>query len=575
MQEYVTVKILLNSQEILMVNPTVIIKKSVGIHTNVKVQGIVKAESYEQLMGVSSMTDLQIQVKDTPENLFFGVVTYLDIQINISEGKQYQELFMEAMSYTCLLDREKKFISFQKPGASYQEILGFILKAYPGSNYILSPEVSGKTINRFVVQYQETDWEFIKRISSFLHVPLVASHITKGAKFTLGVIWKNRKYEIQPDDEWQVDIIHDSHIKQDKGSNPIQKSHQYLRWSAEDPEAPCFEIGDGILYQGIQCYVKESEVQIRDHTLKQSCLLCSKNGFYVAETQNSYLTGLSLPGSVKEVKNNQIKVKLDLDAWEGQDCWFIYSTFYSTFYCMPEREDRVNLYFPDHVEDHAFVLNSVRTSPQTAAAGRSSSVSTGSSGQERQENGTIAALQVQPETQEPELVDITSLLDMLASPENGKLINVSAVYKGDTALAGSQGQQAGSGSNNGSGGKPESASGANGAVQQNYDFQSLAANEKIKVLCTKDGKMVILDDATGSVSIVCNNGTYIGLAGGNITITSNQKITFQAGNEIHLNAGKTLVLSAEESIQINCKESGIEITPEKVGLQGTDIKINE
>lgn len=87
--------------------------------------------------------------------------------------------------------------------------------------------------------------------------------------------------------------------------------------------------------------------------------------------------------------------------------------------------------------------------------------------------------------------------------------------------------------------------------------------------------MVILDDSNGSVSIVCNDGTFIGLAGSNITITSNNKITFYAAEDINLSAGKTLNISAKEKIQINCDQCGLEIVPEKIGIQGTDIKMNE
>jgi len=570
MQEYVTAKILLNEKEIIMVNPTVQMRKNIGEHTKVQVRGIVKAESYPILEAVNTMADIRIQVGNGEGNLFAGVVTYMDIQIRISEGKQYQELFMEAMSGTYLLDREKKCFSFQRKSAGYREVLDFVLKDYPDTNYLFSKEASGKNIDCFVVQYKETDWEFLARLASFLHLPLVACHNKKGIRFNFGTVWKNDTYVIPQEEEWQVEMIHDSLANAGKGC-------QYLKWNVENADAPIFEIGDCAVYQGTRFYVKESEIEIKDHVLKQSCCICSKQGFDVQEVENPLLTGLSLPGSVAEVKNNQLKIRLNIDAWAEQECWFVYSTFYSTFYCMPEKGDKINLYFPDHKEEHAFVLNSVRTSPQEAASEMTGSAGNGGTYEVRRESGS--AVSSPKECQETKNIDVTPYLTMLAAPENGRMINVSAVFGGGSpgtnlgspiqgnSLAGSSKTAGRTGLGGSAGGKD--------AVGQNFDFQSLAENENIKVLCTKGGRMVVLDDESGSASIVCNDGTYITLTDMGITIETEQMILFRATEEMKLMAGSSLIVSAEDKIEINCQDSVLKMNPEMIKIQGTDIKINE
>lgn len=570
MQEYVTTKILLDEKEIIMVNPTVQIRKNTGEHTRVQVQGIVKAESYPVLEAAGTMAGIRIQTGNGEGDLFAGVVTYMDIQIRISEGKQYQELFLEAMSGTCLLDREKKNFSFQRKSAGYKEILDFVLKDYPDANYLFSGEASGKKTDCFIVQYKETDWEFLTRIASFLHLPLVACHNTKGVRFTFGTVWKNDTYAIPQEEEWQVEVIHDSLTNAGKG-------YRYLKWNVESTDAPIFETGDCVVYQGTRFYVKKSEIEIKDHVLKQSCHICGKQGFDVQEVENPFLTGLSLPGSVAEVKNNQLKVRLDIDAWEEQECWFVYSTFYSTFYCMPEKGDRINLYFPDHKEEHAFVLNSVRTSPQEAAHVVTGSAGNGGTYGTGQESGTVTGSQ--NIRQETKSIDVTPYLAMLAAPENGKIINVSAVFgssrletdPGSTVQGSSPAGSSKAAGKTGSGGT----TGGKDAGGQNFDFQSLAANENIKVLCTKGGRMVVLDDESGAASIVCNDGTYITLTDQGITIETDQKILFNASEEMKLTAGSSLVISAEDEIEIKCQDSMFKMDPEMIKIQGTDIKINE
>lgn len=573
MTEYINVKIILNSQEIFLINPMINIQKNAGDHTELKLQGIVREECYRQLIIADTKTDIQVQLADEPENIFWGIVTYIDIQVSVSEGKQYQELCLEAESFSCLLDRNKQYHSFQKKTASYKEIIEFTIKNYQGSNYILNPEVSGKCLNRFIVQYNETDWEFLKRMASFLNLPLVASHNTKGAKFTFGVIWKTTTFQISEEDEWQVEIIH-SVINKSDTTDEYQGAEQYFKWKVESPETPIFEVGDCILYKGIKCYVKKANVVIQNHIITQECYLYGKKGFYVPEERNPYITGLSLPGSVKSVKNNQLKVSLDIDVLNENECWFLYSTFYSTFYCMPEEGDRVNLYFPDNAENHAFVLNSVRTVPQKAVIDSESQQKKDSSGENGQQADVDCAEEIK--AAEDTEIDIYPILEMLANPQNGKLINASVTYKeNNDGVSPQQGGQAANYGKNAQKGMGGSSGIRAKSAQPNYEFQTLAANENTKVLCTRGGKMVILDDSNGSVSIVCNDGTFIGLAGSNITITSNNKITFYAAEDINLTAGKTLNISAKEKIQINCDQCGLEIVPEKIGIQGTDIKINE
>lgn len=560
MQEQVNARIWIDSQEIFMVNPEITLEVEAGDHAKAALAGILKEESRPLADTVSPMAEIQIRLGDSSDYFFWGVVTALDVRIKMSGGRQYQELSLEAMSPTCRLDQEKKCAAFQKREAAYEEVFRTVLQDNPETAYLFSDEMQGGKIGRFTVQYEETEWEFLSRITSFLHMPLVADHRTGGIKFTAGVIWKSGTYSVPAGEEWQVEVIHDG--------------CRHLAWSPEDPGAPVFDVGDGIRYQGTEYYVKRTEAEIRDHVLYQTCLLYPREGFHVPEIENPMLTGLSLPGSVREVKGNQLRVTLDIDAFGDTDCWFVYSTFYATFYCMPEKDDRINLYFPDHLEDHSFVLNSVRADPSEAviasstgsnmASGKSLSAGTVSSG------GTV-----QTEDEPVKTIDITPFLAMLAAPENGKLINVTATMENEsTAMAADIQPQTGATAGNAGSGAAASTAGNAGAVQRNYDFQTMAANENIKILCTKNGRMVVLNDDTGSVSIVCDNGTYIALEDSGICIVTEEKITFRASKEISLNAGAEIRLSAEDEINIKCKDTEISVTEEKISMKGTDILLN-
>lgn len=136
--------------------------------------------------------------------------------------------------------------------------------------------------------------------------------------------------------------------------------HLEYIWTTERNGLKTMAVGDIVQYKGITYYIKEAEILVQNASVRHQYRFCMENGFCVKEMHNPYMTGLSLPGSVEKVSGDQVQVKLDIDAVEKHNCWYTYSTFYSTFYCMPEIGDRVHLYIPGMREEQAFILNSIR-----------------------------------------------------------------------------------------------------------------------------------------------------------------------------------------------------------------------
>lgn len=555
MSEETNVSILINSREIAVSNLTLSMEREAGKHTVVSIKGIVHSESHDLLADSYSAADIQVSMDGSVGTIFCGLITYMDIQVLKSEEAQYQELSLKAMSYTCLLDQTKEYAAFQKKSAAYQDIFDSVISNYSDVGYFLDDQMQGREIKSFVVQYEETDWEFMTRLASRKNMMLKACDTTPGINFTVGIFWGTDVYELTKEDEGQVDAVYDDGF--------------YLECQISAQDAPVFEVGDCISYQQKKYYVKKSEFRLENQTLWQYCQICSQASFYVSEAENPFLTGLSLPGSVKKVKGNQLMISLDIDRMKETECWFPYSTFYSTFYCMPEKEDRINLYFPDFIEDHAFVLNSIGATSDAGGTNGTSgngSASVGTDGSTIQGNGG-------QNSQNEQIADISPYLSQLVNTQYGKLIGIDAAFGGnESADDASQGMSA---SKRGNSGESQGDSGRKGNANANFDFSALAQNPNIKVLCSKDGRMVILDDEYGSVSIVCDNGTYISLSGDGINIVTDEKIVFSATNDISLKADKAVSLLADEEVSISCKESEFSITPEQIKLFGNNIRINE
>lgn len=100
-----------------------------------------------------------------------------DIELEVVQGSYYMILY--AVSYSYLLDVEKKNRSFQNKQKTYVSLENEIMEVY--SKAMISDVASKKKeLGKFIVQYQETDWEFLKRLASHFHTGLVNDvHIDK------------------------------------------------------------------------------------------------------------------------------------------------------------------------------------------------------------------------------------------------------------------------------------------------------------------------------------------------------------------------------------------------------------
>ena len=101
--------------------------------------------------------------------------------------------------------------------------------------------------------------------------------------------------------------------------------------------------------------------------LKHQYTLTTKKGLSQNTLYNNQLIGLSLQGKVIDVSRDNVRVHLEIDDGQNKDesWWFHYSSVYtaegnSGWYCMPELNDHVRIYFSDNKEENGMAISSVR-----------------------------------------------------------------------------------------------------------------------------------------------------------------------------------------------------------------------
>ncbi|MCZ4151068.1 hypothetical protein BZG21_42540, partial [Escherichia coli] len=76
-----------------------------------------------------------------------------------------------AVSHTYKLDTEWRKRSYQNQQKTYAEVIRKVLEPYAGAS--LTNAIPDTTTGQMLLQYQETDWEFILRLASRLGTVIV------------------------------------------------------------------------------------------------------------------------------------------------------------------------------------------------------------------------------------------------------------------------------------------------------------------------------------------------------------------------------------------------------------------
>ena len=113
----------------------------------------------------------------------FGLIYDIELQHLLHE--KYLKLTL--ISQSVKMDQERKTRSFQNNGTMISEIIEYVCKDY---NAVVTINGTDKKMDEMVVQYQETDWEFIKRLASQMNQQIIVHSNYAGLVFDVGLASK-------------------------------------------------------------------------------------------------------------------------------------------------------------------------------------------------------------------------------------------------------------------------------------------------------------------------------------------------------------------------------------------------
>ncbi len=330
------------------------VDQSLNQHAAMYLRGVIPKETGDSgVLGTDDST--VITVSDQDGVIFKGLVQ------NIRASFEGQVYYLEvwAVSFSIKADTEALSRSFQDAGMNYQQIAD-LMAGEDGLS--ASMEASPLTINNLLLQYQETNWEFLKRIASHNHSVLLPS--VEEPKFYFGIPKGNQKGSLF---SYRFSVGKNiGRYRRHSGAGVDLSAGDSMEYMVTADDS-VLSIGDTVDYEGNALFVREARIHLVDAVLTCCYVLCPENGLKVPVAHNQHITGLTLAGQVLEVKDDTVKVLLCVD--ESQDTAaayaFPYITPYSAenhtgLYLMPELGDVVNIQFPTEDESLAVALSSYR-----------------------------------------------------------------------------------------------------------------------------------------------------------------------------------------------------------------------
>lgn len=320
--------------------------------------GMLTGEAWVKITGISGQDAGAIHTV-----LFHGIVT----DFSFSHDSYGTTMHLALASGTVLMDLKPHFRVFQNENTLCAAIHEKIVCSYPEGRVMIA-EGGGDRPEGVLIQYHETDWEFLKRTAAGTGRCLVADSSRKGVRYAIGLP-EGMKRDL-PTDGIRIKLDMRGYMEKTLGGMAWLRTADMPELVITDREI-C-QIGDRITYQGKEYYICQIETGYQGGECLHTYHLRTKEALIPSAIPHEAVAGCSFDAVVTGVQKDRVQVEIAQDEWNAQDGkkWFLYATVYSSpdgtgWYCMPEPGDSVRLHVPEREED-SFVMSAVHRETDAA-----------------------------------------------------------------------------------------------------------------------------------------------------------------------------------------------------------------
>ena len=278
--------------------------------------------------------------------------------MEIKEEGRYRIADVQAVSGTILLDQKKCNRVFQKKAQTYMGIANTITADTEHSACILpgSDMQTGGTL----IQYQETDWNFLKRMASQLGLSLVPDTSYYYPRFYLGLP-EGEKRELG--EIISCDLCFDGRYYAVSGKCLVDRE-DFICYDVVTRTS--LSLGDRVTYEGRELLVSRKKTELAGGEVIFTYRLAGNSYTWVPWEDNPDYTGMSFVGSIVGTQGEQVEVAFDIDktAAGGNRYGFAPATG-NLMYCMPQKGTKTSLYIGNGDEAQGIATGCIRTNGST------------------------------------------------------------------------------------------------------------------------------------------------------------------------------------------------------------------
>ena len=360
-----------------------VLDENINEHQKLEIQLEMDDEQRKNLERIIEKEDVGIEIelantdKDVKRKVFSGIVDYFEI---LDYGSYGCRILMKAFSKSVFFDRknEKKYRVFQDRNLMFSDIIDEINKEYADKKLeIKYSDIAKKQIGSLIVQFDETDWEFLVRLASQLKTGMfvIEQGIILFGIVEMGEIKKENKYFSD------YSLVRDYKnlyykVQSNKVINlgdTVSISENAVENEGNDKDSSGNKGNFSVL---------KTRIFLKDFILKSEFLATDISGYHIFKKYNEKIKGCRIEANVERVFEDNGIAKMEVKFGEGlkkivqersndesndkaYDDYGIkrfplsYQTFYSQtntgFFCTPEVNDTVEVYFPNEDERFAKV----------------------------------------------------------------------------------------------------------------------------------------------------------------------------------------------------------------------------
>ena len=321
------------------------------------VEGEAGEDALEQLQGAVAGREQVIMARDesgVEQPLFAGIIHTADL---VTYGG-YNRLRIELQSGTILMDRVKKSRSFQDVGQTYSQVAQRVASGYE-DGAVISTVGQDKPLGVPVIQFRETDWEFLKRMASWCGGVVVPETHYAYPRIWFG--FPERAFTCAfPEDCYTTGIS--QRYYELGGPVAGYRRADFLYYDV--PSSQLCDLGWYTVFKGQEFLICEKWAKLERGELTFIYRLGKLGLGWGRKQYNEKISGMTILGEVLSTERETVRLKLNIDEGWNPGGPYAYTWRPETgnmMYCMPQAGTRVSLYFPNYDEQAAMAVNCVRT----------------------------------------------------------------------------------------------------------------------------------------------------------------------------------------------------------------------